>query len=897
MLRSDVYADPESDADFYRVRAGVLRRKTDSVDAVLTLNYVSLEVSALMHNARDIDFDESCAIVDLGLRGLLGDAWQFSVLAIYADWANQGVGYSVGGRYRLRQSPFSIGLFHSPYQSEWDQVELGFPSRIDQTINNQAWQWTSQPCQFNVFLPKGWRQPEIARTARPFEPDPASTGVGIGARFSTAFIAASHDPPTWAPISCGALKMFKSSPVSKYARSLVACLGAFGIGVAAQAQTLEEVVVTAEFRPMSAAEVPGSVSVLSPDANGDLVNHLDELLSRAANVNLTSGASRARFIQIRGIGERSQFIEPLNPSVGLLVDGVDLSGLGGAAALFDVQQVEVLRGPQGTLYGANALAGLIKVVTPDVTDDLSGFLQVDAGNYSARGAGGVLSGPINDDLGFRISARTYQDDGFIDNIYLDRDDTNNRDERSLRAKLQGTLVDGSWQLAAGSVDVDNGYDAFSLDNNRNTRSDEPGRDAQETFYFAFNASRGMGDAIVGEVALGWVDSDITYGYDEDWAFEGFDPIGYTSTDLYLRDVETRTADVRLLSAPGFGLGDGKVDWVMGLYALNKEVDFSRDYTFADGVFRSDYEIDRLALYGELAAKVAEDWRISLGLRAEQHESRYDDSADVRFSPEDDLIGGRLLLERSLASGNLIYFSVTRGYKAGGFNTDGSLDADLREFDPETLWNMETGFKGRLMNERLALSAAVFLMQRRDVQIATSITRVRGNGSSEFIGFTGNGAKGVNQGLEVEAVFQASGRLQLSASVGLLDAEFEDYVNGDGENLDGRDQAQAPSYQFFVAADYRLSEALSLNINLEGKDDYYFSDGHAEKSPRYALWNSALRYSVQAWELSLWGRNLGNKDYFVRGFSFPNDPRDGYTNTRWTQLGAPRQFGLTAKASF
>ncbi len=92
MLRSDVYADPESDADFYRVRAGVLRRKTDSVDAVLTLNYVSLEVSALMHNARNIDFDESCAIVDLGLRGLLGDAWQFSVLAIYADWANQGVG-------------------------------------------------------------------------------------------------------------------------------------------------------------------------------------------------------------------------------------------------------------------------------------------------------------------------------------------------------------------------------------------------------------------------------------------------------------------------------------------------------------------------------------------------------------------------------------------------------------------------------------------------------------------------------------------------------------------------------------------------------------------------------------------------------------------------------------
>ena len=703
-----------------------------------------------------------------------------------------------------------------------------------------------------------------------------------------------------------------SQIVSQFAfpKVLVTCCAALSIGLVAPAQAsqasqadqaeapvIEEVVVTAEFRPMSAAAVPGSVSVLDPAASGDLINHLDELLSRAANVNLTSGASRARFFQIRGIGERSQFVEPLNPSVGLIVDGVDLSGLGGAATLFDVQQVEVLRGPQGTLYGANAMAGLINVVTPDATENLSGSLQVDAGNYSARGAGGVLAGPISDDIGFRISARTYEDDGFIDNIYLNRDDTNARDERTLRAKLQGKLSQGSWQLAAGHIDVDNGYDAFSLDNNRNTRSDEPGRDAQESSYLAFNASTALSPAVVGEVAVGWVDSDIAYGYDEDWTFDGFHPFGYSSTDLYLRDVETRTADLRLLSAPGQGLADGAVDGVVGLYALDKEVDFSRDYTFAGGVFSSDYAIDRLALYGELATNLADDLRISLGLRAEQHESSYRDSADVQFSPDDDLIGGRLLLERSLASGNLLYMSLTRGYKAGGFNTDGSLDADLREFDPESLWNMEVGFKGSLMDERLALSAALFRMQRRDVQISTSITRLREDGSAEFIGYTGNGAKGVNQGVEVEAVLQSTDRLQLTASVGLLDAEFEDYINGSGEDLDGRDQAQAPAYQYYIAADYRFTQALRLNISLQGKDDYYFSDGHAERSPSYSLYNSALRYSVDAWELSVWGRNLGDKDYFVRGFSFPNDPRDGYTATRWTQLGSPRQFGVTAKVSF
>ena len=665
-----------------------------------------------------------------------------------------------------------------------------------------------------------------------------------------------------------------------------------------QAAALEEVVVTAEFRPLTTAEVPGSVSVLDPQASGATINHLDELLSQAANVNLTSGASRARFIQIRGIGERSQFVEQLNASVGLLVDGVDLSGIGGAATLFDIQQVEVLRGPQGTLYGANALAGLINVVTPDVTESLSGLLQLDGGNYGARGVGGVISGPLGSNTGFRLSARQYQDDGFYNNVHLNRDDTGARDERTLRGKIQGDWkTGGSWQLAAGRIDVDNGYDAFSLDNDRNTRSDEPGQDVQETTYVAFNASRAVSDGVLGQVAIGWVDSDIAYGYDEDWAYEGFHPDGYRSTDLYLRDVQTNTVDLRLLSAPGQGLVAGKVDWVLGLYALDKDVDFVRDYFFEPQLLTSNYGVERIALYGELATNLSATWRLTMGLRAEQHESDYVDSQGVQLAPDDDLIGGRLLLEHTLDSGGLLYASVTRGYKAGGFNTDGSLDADLRLFEPEVLWNMELGFKGELLDDRLQLSAALFHMQRRDVQIATSRTVLRSDGSAEFIGYTGNGAEGFNQGLEVELAFRATERLLVTANLGLLDTEFENYINGDGENLDGRDQAQAPGYQFYVAGDYQLFDAVRLNLNIEGRDEYYFSDGHEEQSPSYALVNATLAYEVNNWELSFWGRNLSDKDYFLRGFSFPNDPRDGYSNTRWTQLGSPRQFGISATASF
>lgn len=679
--------------------------------------------------------------------------------------------------------------------------------------------------------------------------------------------------------------------------SLLVCSFVFFPSSAFADDLIEEVIVTGEFRETSVSQLAASVSVLVPGQDGVSVNHLEEILGRAPNVNSSSGGSRAHFFQVRGIGERGQFSEPLNASVGLLVDGVDLSGIGTAATLSDVSQVEVFRGPQGTVFGANALAGLINVVTPDVADEFTGSVDFGLGNYSAVDLGGVLSGPISDQVGFRISAHQYKDDGFTDNINLGRDDTDNHDETTIRGKLQGVLEQGSWQIVFGSIDIDNGYDAFSLDNNRNTRSDEPGAETQDSQYLGFNLDLSLSEKIALDASLAYVDSDIDYGYDEDWTFTGFDVAGYSATDLYSRDVDTLTLDLRMLSRPGAGLASGAVDWVVGFYALERQVDLTRQYTYLANDFVSDFAVDRIAVYGEVSSQLAESLRLSVGLRVEEHSSNYSDSESVSFAPDDNLLGGRILLEKTLADENFLYASLTRGYKSGGFNTSGTLDADLRLFDPETLWNIELGYKGQLLDERLDLRAAVFRMQRRDVQTATSVTRVRADGSSEFIDFVGNAAEGVNQGLELEVVFQADDRLQLAASLGLLDTQFEDYIDGSGQNLDGRDQAQAPGYQFSIGGDYQLAQGWSLNVNVEGKDDYYFSDSHAERSSSYELLNASLTYSAEAWEVSLWGRNLADEDYFVRGFFFGNDPRDGYTARGFTQLGAPRQFGVSAVASF
>jgi len=663
---------------------------------------------------------------------------------------------------------------------------------------------------------------------------------------------------------------------------------------------LEEVVVTAEFRPGAVQQLPASISVIAPDDAGTTVQHLEEVLNRAPNVNLSSGGARAKYIQMRGIGERGQFADPLNSSVGLVIDGVDLSGVGAAATLFDVAQVEVLRGPQGTLYGANALAGLINVVTKQPTPDHTAQIRLDVGDYSSFGVGGVLAGPVGMHGGYRVSLQQYQDDGFMKNRYLNKETTNGRDEASYRAKYVWQKDALKWDVTVGYTDIDNGFDALSLDNNRTTYSDQPGQDKQETAYIAVNLSADLSERVAFAGSVSHADSEIDYGYDEDWTFDGFDPIGYSSTDRYRRERETQTLDFRWLSRPGEGFVDGIWDWVVGVYGFRQDVDLRRDYTYLSSPFDSRFSIDRLAVYGELSRSLgaSQSWQLTFGARLEQFESDYQDSAQVQFSPKDNLFGGRVLLEKHLDDNSLAYIGVTQGYKSGGFNTDGSLDTDLREFDPETLWNIELGYKARFMDERVELRGALFRMQRRDIQISTSTVRpIPGSEAVQFISYTGNAADGFNQGLELEFTFDLSDRATMFANLGLLDTQYSDYVDNSGRDLDGREQAHAPSYQFFAGLSYQLQQRWQLRLELEGKDAFYFSSSHAEQSSAYELINASLTYQHDAWSARLWGRNLTDEDVFVRGFFFGNDPRDFYTDRVFTQLGEPRQIGLTLQVDW
>jgi len=695
------------------------------------------------------------------------------------------------------------------------------------------------------------------------------------------------------------------------ALALGTCLPAWAVAAAAETEPgLPEVTVTADFRDARLQEIPVSVSVIDDAAiQQRAAKHLEAVLSSAPNVNLAAGASRGRFVQIRGVGDLEQFTEPkFQPAIGLMIDGIDMSGIGNAATLYDIDQVEVLRGPQGTSFGASALGGMINMESAAPTAELESRLDVGVGTYNSRHFGTVISGPLSESLGGRLAVQQTRSDGFMENNHLGRDNTNNIDELTARGKLH-------WELSAASamamtllyVDADNGYDAYSLDNNRHTRSDNPGFDRQETGAASLRYRQQLGTDLSLEATLAGEQSNLDYGFDEDWTFVGFHPDEFSNTDRYQRDRDSASLDVRLQSeAPLASAGDNR--WLVGIYAQERDEELDRSWWVP---FNSDYGSQRRALYGQWESQLTETLQLTLGLRFERYSDDYRDSNGIDFDNDDNLWGGNLSLSYAFGENSIAYVTLAKGYKAGGVNAEASSSSPFMQprfqaflaprlrFDSETLINRELGLKGVYWQDRLQLRLALFDMDRQDPQLESWIWD---GVNFVWLGFLETAAEGSNRGLELEARLQASESVQLFANLGWIESDVEDLTVfdldlDDFREIGSRDQTSAPRYQFNLGADLQLSETLSAHLEVEGRDDFYHGYYHNAQADSYQLLHGSLSLKVNAVALTLWGRNLLDEDYAVRGLYFGNDPRDGYSNRLYEQLGGPRTLGINASYHF
>ena len=672
-----------------------------------------------------------------------------------------------------------------------------------------------------------------------------------------------------------------------------------GIAFAQEANTaLEEVIVTATLLNDDVA--PVSATVLTEHIQSRRgAAHLEDVITLAPNVAASSGASRSRFFQIRGIGERSQFVEPVNPSVGILLDGIDLSGAGGALTLFDVRQVEVLRGPQGTLMGANALAGLIAVQS-NGTD--SGARDISVGIESKGGyrLGARWSGNLTDSTNGRIAVQQYESDGYVDNDYLQRSDTNSREELTARGTLTWTSETQTFEAAAYYTRVNNGYDAFSLDNTRVTLSDQPGED-DLTLKAARLNWQSMLLGLDSTLQLSHASTDMTYSYDEDWSYVGIAPgWEYSSYDEYLRDRSMNSLEWRLQAPETDG-----TEWVMGTYLRDESEDLSRRYTYLPAPFASDIDTRTLAIFGQVNRTFSQQLSGFIGARLEQRDSEYRDSAGVEKDFDHNYWTGRLGLIWQYHSDAQLYATLSRGARAGGANAGllASIDAlpeqsqdsvaALGVFDEETLVSLELGWQVDWAQYALRSRLALFTMDRDDQQAKGSLVIPRADGSTAFIDYTDNAAASEHRGLEWELQWQPTNQVIAELTLGLLDAQFDRYITATGTDLSGRDQPQAPGWQYSAGLSWSASALASVQIEVAGSDAYFFSDRHDVRAPETHQLNASLSGQWRRWRWTLWGRNLTDETTFVRGFgTFGNDPRKEYALEPYRQYGEPRMVGLS-----
>jgi outer membrane receptor protein involved in Fe transport len=652
---------------------------------------------------------------------------------------------------------------------------------------------------------------------------------------------------------------------------------------------IDEIVVTADFRERTASELPASITVLDAEQiDEQALQHFEELINAIPNLNWSGDGHRARYFQIRGVGELEQYQGAPNPSVGFLVDDIDFSGIGTIATLFDIDQVEVLRGPQGTRYGANALAGLIYMRSAAPTEEFEGRAELTVGDDDAFAGGIAFGGGLSGSAAYRFSAHHHRSNGFRDNSFLGRDDTNGREETTVRGRLHWAASD-DWNLEFATVfaNIDDGYDAFALDNSYTMLSDKPGKDAQQSTGASVRAEySGWLSATLTSITS-FADSDIEFSFDADWGNDdSWAPVTYDYVSLNDRQRTTLSQEFRLASD----------DWLLGLYTMRLEEKLGTVnlgeyhdpfYDWADSLddrLTSRYEAQNVAVFGQYDFEISRVTRMSAGMRLERRTTDYRDSTGLEQGPSESMSGGELTLSHDHSGTVTSFVSVSKGYKAGGFNL-GFVPDDRREFGAEAMWNLEIGIKSSLADGALQINAALFHARRDRQQVRTSLQLIPGDPAS-FVFFTDNVAKGRTNGLEADLRWWPSDTWSLYAGLGLLDADFES----------GRAQAHAPRYTLAIGGSYDHPGGFFAGLDIAAKDEFYFDVSHDQKSQPYELVNARVGLERDEWSVRLWARNLLDKEYAVRGFYFGNEPPD-FPDTLYTRLGDPRQVGVTFDKRF
>ena len=707
---------------------------------------------------------------------------------------------------------------------------------------------------------------------------------------------------------------------------------------------LEEITVTAERREASIQDVPMSITALSGESLTKAgIQNTQDL------VNLTPGLIVQRSvvgkISIRGVGNENYTIAG-DPGVAVHTDGIYVArASAGLFDLFDIGRVEVLRGPQGTLYGRNATGGVINIVPTAPSEETSGYLRAELGNYNKRRYEAAVGGALGDS-GFtgRVALMGAWRDGYTTNIFpgadtRDLDELDNQDLWAYRAQLawdgggifrarfsteylhdnsnlppykyinQPAALPNENYLLGKDRTVSQGYETQVPGALRDVGSDE---DVFKTFQrgHALHLDWDLGGMTLKSIT-GYRETEFNWVNDGDGADVFY--VNYDQQD----DSEQFSQEIQLASDT-----DGDLSWILGAFYFEEEGDswIALPFTFGFGLpfyieIDGGAETEATAVFGEVKYAISDALTVTVGARYTNEDRSTDYVYDINFGnlfrrvvDDDDSFSAatpRLVLDYRVSDDVSLYASATRGFKSGGFN----MLAVQPGFKEEKVWNFEAGVKSELADGRVRLNGNVFYMDYTDMQVGQIV-----NLSSVLT----NAGESRIYGAELELAALPVEQLELGATVAYLNTEYEDFCTGDPTKplapidagctaadpiqLKGNELPRAPELAVTASATWTIPMAdgsdLALRADARYQSDTYFTQFNRPlvSQDSYTVVNARLTWTSanDGFSFGVWANNLFDEDYYTEvlesGAFNPQLVAQGY-------VAPPRTYGVSTEYRF
>lgn len=680
-----------------------------------------------------------------------------------------------------------------------------------------------------------------------------------------------------------------------------ALLGLFALALAAAAQAdqgtgesaeimLDTVLVTAEKTTQEAQEIPASVSVVTGEQLDEYgVVDSPELFRMVPNLFLVQMGPKAGptgFASMRGI---TSYMAG-SPVLGFYVDDVYYTNL--EMNLYDIERAEVLRGPQGTLYGRNSEAGVINIVTRKPGNEWSGTTRAGYGSYGSREVSTSLGGPlVEDTLKVRLAGRYAASEGYNTNRADGDDEIGGPEDMDARLTFDWAPSD-DWSVQWTS-DVQNYRSPYADFTQLANLEDDPHE--VDVDYEGAAEREAYGTSIRAEHAMdGMRLVSITAARSERNTADN--DVDFSPVDFMRLGTETKadllSEELRLVSDTG-----GPAKWLTGIYLFNETSLLSADMDIRplSATFSQEGTTETLgsAVFGQYSYTFFDRLTFTGGLRYDREQKDFDYT--WRGGSVWGLLGGtavpdqdgtasktfnawlpKFVVDYRWADGLNTYASVSRGFKSGGFNVK---DSPGEAFDAEYTWNYEAGVKSRWLNNRLQANLALFHISWENQQVEVP----------NYPDFTViNAESSTSQGLELELRALPRSDLEFTGSFGMVYSTLDD-MEYSGADYSGSRAPNVPGYTASLGATYRFLDGWALSLLYNRVGERYLDLDNSRKQDAYQTVDARLSYAADGFEVSLWTKNLFDEGYATRAFES--------SGVWYARAGDPRTFGISLAYTF